>query len=100
MKIAKRNYNYAVPQYRPKTKNRNGKIQFLLPIYLDNDFEKEADFALVLNPDKHFYTPETILELSWAYRSARVLCKLDESWLRPKDSDEDDEHYDFSNGIV
>ncbi|WP_270346293.1 DUF3825 domain-containing protein [Enterococcus thailandicus] len=79
LKIAKRNYKYVVPQYRPKARNEDGKIQFLLPIYLDDGFEKEADFALVLNPSKHFYTPETILELSWTYSNARVLYKPDES---------------------
>lgn len=84
LKIAKRNYKYVVPQYRPNNKSEDGKIQFLLPIYLDNDFNKEPDFALVLNPSKNFYIPETILELSWAYSNARVICKPDETWLKPE----------------
>lgn len=41
-------------------------------------------FLLVLNPSKNFYIPETILELSWAYSNARVICKPDETWLKPE----------------
>lgn len=100
LKIAKRNYKYVVPQYRPNNKSEDGKIQFLLPIYLDNDFNKEPDFALVLNPSKNFYIPETILELSWAYSNARVICKPDETWLKPErielDSTEEQE-LNFNN---
>lgn len=34
-KIAKRNYKY-VPQYRSKQHGERGRIQFLMPIYLDS----------------------------------------------------------------
>lgn len=91
-KIAKRNYKYVVPQYRSANRNEPGKIQFLMPIYLDRQYGERPDFALVLNseimPDgSKFYTPETILELPWAYNNARVICKPEDTWLNPKTID-------------
>lgn len=83
VKIAKRNYKYVVPQYRPGNHGQVGKIQFLMPIYLDNVFSKEADFALVLNEEDNYYIPETILVLAWAYNNARLICKPDDAWLKP-----------------
>lgn len=88
-KIAKRNYKYVVPQYRSSRYEEDGKIQFLMPIYLDRQYGERPDFALVLNiealPDgTKLYTPETILELSWAYNNARVICKPEDTWLNPK----------------
>ncbi|KXL52808.1 hypothetical protein CLNEO_18300 [Anaerotignum neopropionicum] len=81
--IATRNYKYVVPQYRPQRENEIGKIQFLMPIYLEGTYGKEADFALVLNRVGDYYIPETILELSMAYNNARLICKPDDSWLNP-----------------
>lgn len=88
-KIAKRNYKYVVPQYRSSRYGEDGKIQFLMPIYLDRQYGERPDFALVLNiealPDgTKLYTPETILELSWAYNNARVICKPEDTWLNPQ----------------
>ncbi|WP_352400448.1 DUF3825 domain-containing protein [Anaerotignum sp.] len=91
-KIAKRNYKFVVPQYRSERRGEPGKIQFLMPIYLDRQYGEKPDFALVLNteimPDKtKIYTPETILELSWAYNNARVICKPEDTWLNPSTID-------------
>jgi len=88
-KIAKRNYKYVVPQYRSAHGREDGKIQFLMPIYLDRQYGEKPDFALVLNteimPDgTKYYTPETILELPWAYNNARVICKPEDTWLNPE----------------
>ncbi|WP_018305504.1 DUF3825 domain-containing protein [Desulfitobacterium hafniense] len=88
-KIAKRNYKYVVPQFRSERRGEESRIQFLMPIYLDRQYGEKPDFALVLNtevmPDKtKIYTPETILELSWAYNNARVICKPEDTWLNPE----------------
>lgn len=49
--IAKRNYKFIVPMYRPQ--NEEGKrIQMLMPIYLGNNYADGPDFALILTPDK------------------------------------------------
>ncbi|MGF0068295.1 DUF3825 domain-containing protein [Candidatus Spyradosoma sp. SGI.093] len=86
-KIARRNYKYVVPQYR--TTLVGNYIQFLMPIYMNSNYEKSPDFALVLSlvkdreGKKQFYRMETILELAWAYNNARVICKPDDSWLNP-----------------
>lgn len=95
-KIAKRNYKYVVPQYRSSRYGDEGKIQFLMPIYLDRQYGERPDFALVLNievmPDgTKLYTPETILELSWAYNNARVICKPEDTWLNPQTIDSSSE---------
>lgn len=92
-KIARRNYKYVVPQYRP-SKEGKGSIQFLMPIYLNYSYSetsKAPDFALVLSKDESFYRLETVLELSWAYSNARVLCKPDNSWLVPENIEESDD---------
>lgn len=90
-KIAKRNYKYVVPQYRSGENGEPGKIQFLMPIYLDSQYGEKPDFALVLNIEKFaeqsYYTPETVLELPWAYNNARVICKPEDTWLNPKTID-------------
>ncbi len=99
-KIAKRNYKYVVPQYRSANRGEPGKIQFLMPIYLDRQYGERPDFALVLNnelmPDgTRFYTPETILELPWAYNNARVICKPEDTWLNPATIDSPPLEEDF-----
>ncbi len=90
-KIAKRNYKYVVPQYRSEQNGERGKIQFLMPIYLDSQYGEKPDFALVLNIEKFgeqsYYTPETVLELPWAYNNARVICKPEDTWLNPSTID-------------
>ena len=96
--IARRNYKYVVPQYRPSKEN-DGNIQFLMPIYFSSNYSASPDFALVLSKDyigdEAFYRPETVLELSWAYNNARVLCKPDNTWLKPEEIEEaDEEDYD------
>ena len=91
--IARRNYKYVVPQYRP-SKDNGGNIQFLMPIYFTSNYSVAPDFALVLSKDDiggdPFYRPETVLELSWAYNNARVLCKPDNTWLKPEEIEEAD----------
>lgn len=79
--MAMRNYKLVVPQYRPQ----DDKLQLLMPIYLSGSFSKQPDFALVLDLDDGFYTPETILPLDAAYQNARLIAKPDDFWLNPDD---------------
>mgnify|MGYP006284521719 CR=1 FL=1 len=79
-KLAKRNYKMVVPQYY------DGKIQFLMPIYLGTDFNGRPDFVLVLDELKDgkgnkYYSGETILTVEMAYQNARLLAKPDNPWL-------------------
>jgi hypothetical protein len=80
-KFAARNYTYIVPQYRHKNRQC---IQFLMPIYLDGEYDREPDFALVLNREFSYYKPETILDLSLAYNNARVISQPRNAWLKPE----------------
>ena len=78
-RMAKRNFKYIAPMYRPQT----NRIQLLMPIYLSGSYRKAPDFALVLTPDDGIYVPETILSIEMAYQDARLITMPDESWLRP-----------------
>lgn len=79
--LAERNYKLAVPQYWKET----GEIQFLLPIYLENEETDKPQCALVLSLDTSgrnvFYRGETILTLDMAYNNARLIAKPDIFWL-------------------
>ncbi|MBO7626739.1 MAG: DUF3825 domain-containing protein [Paludibacteraceae bacterium] len=79
--IAKRNYKFVVPMYRPQ----DNKIQLLMPIYLKGSYSSMPDFALILTPDKEhqLYSPETILPLDAVYQDARLIAKPDDTWLNP-----------------
>lgn len=91
VQIAKRNYKYVVPHYRPpKGLEKKGKLQFLMPLYLNSNYHGLPDFALVLDKcyftdqSTFFYAPKTVLELPWAYNNARAICKPDNTWLDPE----------------
>lgn len=79
-RMAKRNFKYIAPMYRPQM----NRIQLLMPIYLNGSYKQAPDFALVLTPDKGIYVPETILLIKDAYKNARLIAMPDEAWLRPE----------------
>lgn len=79
-RMAKRNFKYIAPMYRPQT----NRIQLLMPIYLNGSYKQSPDFALVLTPEKGIYVPETILLIKDAYKDARLIAMPDEAWLRPE----------------
>jgi len=75
--MARRNYKLVVPQYF------NGRIQFLMPIYLSGEFSGTPDFALALEKIGNCYRGNTILTLDMAYQNARLIAKPDSTWLNP-----------------
>ena len=79
VKMAKRNFKYIAPMYRPQ---KDG-IQLLMPIYLKGSYRQAPDFALVLTPENGIYLPETILPIEGAYQNARLIAMPDEAWLKP-----------------
>ena len=79
-RMAKRNFKYIAPMYRPQ---KNG-IQLLMPIYLNGSYKHAPDFALVLTPEDGIYLPETILPIEGAYQNARLIAMPDEAWLKPE----------------
>ena len=79
VRMAKRNFKYIAPMYRPQ----QACIQMLMPIYLSGSYREAPDFALVLTPDNGIYIPETILPIDGAYQNARLIAMPDEAWLRP-----------------
>lgn len=74
--MAKRNYKFVLPIYY----RTGGTMQFLLPIYFDDE---DAECALVLDWDAKakIYRGSTILDLKMAYTDARLICRPDVFWL-------------------
>ena len=73
IKLAKRSYRIAIPQFY-----RN-KIQLLLPIYLRTP--NKPDLALTLEKSGGWYRAATVLYPDWAYRHARLLSRPNSEWL-------------------
>lgn len=77
VRLAKRSYRVAVPQYY-RARDR-GRIQLLLPLYLrDSD---SADLALTLERHGEWYRAATVLYPDWAYLNARLLSRPNSEWL-------------------
>lgn len=67
------NYKAAVPQYF------KGKIQFLIPICLDDP--AVVDMSLAVRREGGIYSGKTCLTLDMAYNNARLISKPESDWL-------------------
>ncbi len=76
----KRNYKLAIPQYYTDKQSGIGKIQLLLPLFLQS--KDLADLALVVDKDEYRYIGKTILTLDWAYVNSRRIVRPDVEWLK------------------
>ncbi|MBO4698089.1 DUF3825 domain-containing protein [bacterium] len=78
-KLAQRNYKLAIPQFYRTADN----MQFLLPIYLSFDFDKDPDCVLAVEycEEEECYRGYTILTPGMAYNNARLIAKPDVFWL-------------------
>lgn len=70
-------YKTAIPQYY------NHSIQLLIPICLQNPGKPDLALACMKTPDGSRYLGRTCLTLRMAYHNARLLARLDGSWLQP-----------------
>ena len=86
LELSKRNYKFVAPQFWPST----GKIQFLMPIYLEGVQEvRNGNSRDVLPPTVALsmelahgqYIGTTILTLDMAYQNARLIARPDGFWL-------------------
>lgn len=86
LELSKRNFKFVAPQFWPAT----GRIQFLMPIYLEGVQEiKQGDMRDVLPPTVALsmelvhgqYIGTTILTLDMAYQNARLIARPDGFWL-------------------
>lgn len=68
-------YKTAIPQYY------HHSIQLLLPICLESPGKADLALACVKTPDGTKYLGRTCLTLRMAYHNARLLARLDGSWL-------------------
>ena len=85
-RAAKYNYRLAIPQ------RYESKIQFLLPLYLDNQLVLVATLERIeASSASHegssaSYAVSTVLSVSMAYNNARLLGRIESSWLSGKDA--------------
>lgn len=77
-------YKTAIPQYY------NHSIQLLIPICLRHPGKPDLALACMKTADGSKYLGRTCLTLKMAYHNARLLARLDNSWLMPKDSGSND----------
>lgn len=76
MKAVKYNYRTPTPQYY------QNKIQLLLPLYnKDKKVVLVATLDRCKNGGKEYYHISTVLDPSWAYNNARVICPIESNWL-------------------
>ena len=75
-RILESDYKAAIPQYY------NHSIQLLIPICLQNPGIPDLALACMKTPDGTKYLGRTCLTLRMAYHNARLLARLDGSWLR------------------
>lgn len=86
LELSKRNYKLVAPQFWPST----GKIQFLMPIYLEGvQAVQEGESKELMPPTVALsmelvhgqYIGTTILTLDMAYQNARLIARPDGFWL-------------------
>ncbi|WP_274422608.1 DUF3825 domain-containing protein [Blautia sp. XA-2221] len=70
-------YRTAVPQYY------DHGIQLLIPVCLQNPGKADLALACVKTSDGKKYLGRTCLTIKMAYHNARLLARLDSSWLHP-----------------
>ena len=80
-KILQKSFKVAIPTYY------RGKIQLLVPLYLDENNENEASVALVValnekKEKKYWYFCPTCLSLDMARVDSRVITRIDDTWLK------------------
>ena len=76
-KMLEADYKTAIPQYY------NHSIQLLVPICLQVPGKADLALACVKTADGSKYLGRTCLTLKMAYHNARLLARLDKSWLHP-----------------
>ena len=86
LELSKRTYKLVAPQFWPAT----GRLQFLMPIYLEGVQEiRKGEYKEVLPPTVALsielvhgqYIGTTILTLDMAYQNARLIARPDGFWL-------------------
>ena len=89
------NYKWAVPTFYNGALDKDdggdrkySPVCLLVPLYLDGDETHKPDVALVLrrqlmdgDPDKPYYFAPTCLTMEMARNNARVITRLDNTWL-------------------
>lgn len=76
-----RNYKTAIPHYY-RERGREGRLQLLLPVFLNNPSSPDLALTVSKNEDGSAYLSSTVLTLDMAYCNARLLSKPDTEWLR------------------
>lgn len=75
------NFRLAYPQIFWPSRAKAGRVQFLLPLHLENN--SKVNLALSVDPRPGFYQSATVLPLYKAYANARLIGKFEHDWLGP-----------------
>ena len=76
--ISKTDYKYIVPKYDFERQ----KIQFLIPLYLDNNLDESPELVLVIGKqDNGIWNIFTVLNSEDAYDDARLISRVNDTWL-------------------
>ena len=78
IRMSKRDYSYIVPMYNCQ----QDVIQYLVPMYINNDISQGPELVIVAGLVNEFYEVMTILNPDDAYDNARILSVPDSSWLK------------------
>ena len=78
VKMSQVDYRYIVPKYDLASKS----IQFLIPLYLDENIGETTELVLVIAKRQGFWQAVTVLGVNDAYNNARVLCNPCSTWLK------------------
>lgn len=79
--ISKTDYKYVIPKYDFSRK----KIQFLIPLYLDNTPDTSPELTIVVGKQaKNMWSIFTVLYSDDAYDDARLISRASDSWLNMK----------------
>ncbi len=74
------NFKTAIPTYYPRVR----RLQLLLPLCLVSDDQVDLALAVEKTPSGS-YLGHTVLQLDWAYKNARLVCRPDSDWLSPEE---------------
>ena len=79
LKISKRDYKYIVPMYNLQ----QDRIQYLMPLYLDNPIDDVPELVLVVGKNSRYNICSimTIISREDAYMNARLIARPDATWL-------------------
>lgn len=86
LQLSERDYKYIVPMYNLTL----DKIQYLMPLHLEESIENTPDLVMVVGESNGFYYVYTIISVDDAYDNARLISRPDSNWLNVEEDNRKD----------